>query len=133
MAQLPPLPGTGNDRHTGHPLAGFAHVQQSLEVIFTTHFGERVLRRWFGSFVPKLLGEPMVPSTVLRFFTAVCTAIDLWEPRYKVQKIVPQGSPEGDPVETYVVETDGLMLDAIIWRRYRRATPGLFEKTLDIN
>ena len=38
-----------------------------------------------------------------------------------------------DPVETYVVETDGLMLDAIIWRRYRRATPGLFEKTLDIN
>jgi phage tail protein X len=38
-----------------------------------------------------------------------------------------------DPVETYVVETDGLMLDAIIWRRYRRATPGLFEKTLEIN
>ena len=60
MVQLPPLPGTGIDRHTGHPLAGFAHVQQSLEVIFTTHFGERVLRRWFGSFVPKLFGEPMV-------------------------------------------------------------------------
>ena len=94
MTQLPPLPGTGIDRHTGRPLIGFAHVQQSLQVIFTTHFGERVLRRWFGSFVPKLLGEPMVPSTVLRFFTAVCTAIDLWEPRYKVQKILPQGSPE---------------------------------------
>jgi phage tail protein X len=36
-------------------------------------------------------------------------------------------------LETHVVETDGLMLDAIIWRRYRRATPGLFEKTLDLN
>ena len=36
-------------------------------------------------------------------------------------------------LETHVVETHGLMLDAIIWRRYRRATPGLFEKTLDIN
>jgi phage baseplate assembly protein W len=87
MPLLPPLPGTGIDRHTGRPIAGFAHVQQSLEVIFTTHFGERVLRRWFGSFVPQLLGEPMVPSTVLRFWTAMVVAIEVWEPRFKVKKI----------------------------------------------
>jgi phage tail protein X len=35
-------------------------------------------------------------------------------------------------VETYVVEGE-VMLDNIIWRRYRRQTPGLLERTLDIN
>ena len=34
--------------------------------------------------------------------------------------------------ETYVVEGE-VMLDAIIWRRYRRPTPGLLERTLDVN
>jgi phage baseplate assembly protein W len=94
MPQIAPYPGTGIDRETGKLLAGWPHVMQSLLVIFTTHFGERVLRRWFGSFVPKLLGQNMVPSTVLKFFTAICVAIDLWEPRYKVTSIFPYGSPE---------------------------------------
>ncbi len=92
--RVAPLPGTGIDRHTGKVVSGWAHVEQSLFVIFTTYFGERVMRRWFGSFVPKLLGENMVPSTILRFWTAICVAIDLWEPRYRVTQIVPAGSPE---------------------------------------
>ena len=36
-------------------------------------------------------------------------------------------------LEIFTVSGDGLMLDAILWRRYRRATPGLLERTLDIN
>src|SRR5688500_5466382 len=95
MPRIAPFPGTGIDRRTGRPLAGWPHVLQSLEVIFTTHFGERVMRRWFGSFVPNILGEKMVPSTTLKFWTAVCTAIDTWEPRYKITKIIPIGTPEG--------------------------------------
>jgi phage tail protein X len=35
--------------------------------------------------------------------------------------------------ETYRVEGDGLALDNIIWRRYRRQTPGLVELALDLN
>lgn len=88
------MDGTGFDRHTGRVIAGWAHVVQSLEVIFTTRFGERAMRRWFGSAVPRLLGENMVPSTVLKFWTAVCIAIDLWEPRFRVTKIVPLGTAE---------------------------------------
>lgn len=94
MPQIEPLPGTGINRNTGKLLVGWPHVKQSLGVIFTTRFGERVMRRWFGSFVPQLLGVNMVPSAVLRFFTAVCIAIDLWEPRYKITRIAPSGSPE---------------------------------------
>lgn len=35
--------------------------------------------------------------------------------------------------ETYVVESDGVMLDNLLWRRFRRPTPGLVERVLDIN
>lgn len=94
MPQIAPLPGTGVDRTTWRVLSGWPHVVQSLHVIFTTYFGQRVMRRWFGSFVPPILGQNMVPSTVLKFWTAVCVAIDLWEPRFKVTKITPFGSPE---------------------------------------
>jgi len=86
MAQIAPLPGTGIDRNTGKIIAGWPHVVQSLRVIFTTFFGERVLRRWFG---PKILGQNLTPSTVLKFWSAICVAIDTWEPRYKVTQIIP--------------------------------------------
>jgi phage baseplate assembly protein W len=92
--RIAPYASTGIDRNNGKILTGWDHVMQSLQVIFTTFFGERVMRRWFGSFVPKILGRPMTPTTVLRFWTAICVAIDLWEPRYRVTRIVPRGSPE---------------------------------------
>lgn len=88
MVQIAPNPGTGIDRRTGRIVSGWQHVEQSLEVIFATQFGERVMRRWFGSSVPELLGRTnLTNSAVLRFWTAVCVAIDLWEPRFRVTKI----------------------------------------------
>ena len=38
-----------------------------------------------------------------------------------------------DDIEIVEVAGDGMMLDAILWQGYRRPTPGLFEKVLDIN
>lgn len=78
---------SGFDRQTGLPLSGFPHVVQSIHVIFTTRVGERVMRRWFGSGAPALLGRLMTPKVILLFITTLSVAIDLWEPRFKVARI----------------------------------------------
>jgi len=83
------MPSTGIDRRTGQVLSGWPHVLQSLEVIFTTRIGERIMRRTFGSYVPALLGrENLVTSAVTRFFVAIIVAIELWEPRFRVVRIL---------------------------------------------
>jgi hypothetical protein len=74
----------GLNRFTGQPLAGFAHVEQSLGVIFTTRLTSRLMRRTFGSAVPKLLGQPLTSDRLLRFYMAIVIAVELWEPRFKV-------------------------------------------------
>ena len=79
---------TGIDRETGKPLTDWGHTQQSILVILTTHFGERVMRRDFGSQVPGLLGKNLTPQTMMRFYTAIAIAIAIWEPRFRVIRFV---------------------------------------------
>lgn len=38
-----------------------------------------------------------------------------------------------DRYESYVVDGDGLPIDLIVWRRYRRKTVGMVEAVLDLN
>ncbi len=104
MAIAANVPGAGIDRRTGRLLSGWPHVQQSLEVIFTTGFGERVMREWFGSHVPRLLGESLTTPTLLRFKLAVFVAIELWEPRFRVTKI---NSLSVDRLGRYRCEIEG--------------------------
>src|SRR5207249_1523646 len=82
------LGGVRVDRRTGKVLVGWPHVQQSLGVIFSTRYHERVLRRYVGSFVPHLLGESALPRIITRFFWAIASAIDLWEPCYSIQRVL---------------------------------------------
>jgi phage baseplate assembly protein W len=93
------MSSTGIDRRTGRILTDCDHVVQSLEVIFTTHFGEREMRRTFGSNVPPILGrENIVPSTFLKFATAIIVSIELFEPRFRIKQVTFPGarnSPEG--------------------------------------
>lgn len=81
----------GMDRRTGKLLQGWEHVEQSIEVIFATPFHERVLRRWVGSFVPHILGESTVPRIITRFFWAIASAIDIWEPNYRIKQVYYMG------------------------------------------
>lgn len=81
--------GVDLNRVTGEVIVGWDHVEQCIGDIFTTFFGERIMREWYGSLVPKLLGENMTADTIVRFFAAITSAIDQWEPRFKITKITP--------------------------------------------
>jgi hypothetical protein len=83
-------PSVDLDAEAGANLSGWPNVLQSLEQIFTTNFGERVMREWFGSAVPRFLGENLNTQTVVPFFAAISAAIEQWEPRFRVTQIVPE-------------------------------------------
>lgn len=77
----------GMDRVTGKVLTGWDHVVQSMLLIFSTRFHERVLRRWVGSFVPHMIGNNATEPTITRFYWAIATGLDLWEPNYRIQRV----------------------------------------------
>ena len=85
---------SGIDRRTGRPLASFAHALQSVEVIISTRIGSRVMRRTFGGGVAELLGRAVTPSLFAAFQQLVATAIDTYEPRFRVRRVIPSGSTE---------------------------------------
>lgn len=87
MALTVQEPSVGLDALTGGTLTGWEHCLQSLQDIFTTSFGERVMREWYGSFVPALLGKNITPADVVPTFSAIASAIEQWEPRYRVTQV----------------------------------------------
>lgn len=80
-------PSVGLNAETGGTITGWDHVLQSLQDIFTTRFGTRIMREYYGSFVPALLGQNISRNDTALFITAVTTAILQWEPRFHVTAI----------------------------------------------
>lgn len=80
-------PSVGLNAATGGTISGWEHVVQSLQDIFYTRFGTRIMREWYGSFVPNILGRLITTQEVMPFFVAVTSAIEQWEPRYRVTQI----------------------------------------------
>ena len=85
--------GSGISRHTGRPVHGWEHVVLCLEAIFSTPFGSRVMRRWIGSLIPKMLGENLDPQTLLKFFTALYASLG-FEPRFSLEQINILSNPD---------------------------------------
>jgi Bacteriophage baseplate protein W len=77
----------GVNAKTGRMMIGWDHVEQSVAKIFVTRYHERVLRGYVGSFIPHLLGESAITRAIIRFYWAIITAIDLWEPNYRIQRV----------------------------------------------
>ena len=77
----------GLNAATGKTLEGWPHVVQSLNEIFHTRFGDRVVREWFGSFVPALLGRQLNDQEVPPILIAFASAVDQFEPRFRIKKI----------------------------------------------
>lgn len=83
-------PSVDLDAGSGADLSGWPHVLQCLSIIFATRFGERIMREWFGSMVPKALGEPLNTQTVVPFFAAMASAVEQWEPRFRITRVIPE-------------------------------------------
>jgi phage baseplate assembly protein W len=77
----------GLDRITGKPLDGWAHVAQSIAVLLTTPKASRVMRRHFGSDLPRLVDKPLSPATIVDFYAATAGAIGAFEPRFKIVRM----------------------------------------------
>jgi phage baseplate assembly protein W len=84
----------GIDRRTGKILNNFDHALQSVEVILSTRLGSRLMRRQFGGGVAELLGRAVTLPLFSLFQQLAATSIDIWEPRFKVRRITPQGTVE---------------------------------------
>lgn len=81
------MSATGMDRRTGKVLTGWAHVVQSIEDILTTRVMTRVMRRDYGSNVPKLVDAPMNQGSLLRLYVAIADALEQWEPRFRLTHV----------------------------------------------
>ena len=77
----------GVDATSGGPVAGAAHLRQSIRDILTTPIGSRVMRRTYGSRLFELVDAPLNAENIARIIAAAAEAIDVWEPRYRVRHI----------------------------------------------
>jgi phage baseplate assembly protein W len=92
MATTSRDPGVGIDAMTGANLRGWPHVVQSLRDMFLTRFGSRLMREWYGSFVPEALGRQINRQEMLPVMASITSAIEQWEPRFTVDSISLDGS-----------------------------------------
>lgn len=83
-------PAIDFDEGSGADISGWPHVLQCLTDVFSTNFADRVIREFYGSVVPRFLGENLTEQTVVPFFSAIAASILQWEPRYRVTKITPK-------------------------------------------
>lgn len=82
----------GIDRVTGQLLDNYSSALQSVALIFVTRIGERVMLRHFGAGMVELLGRRMKPSLFAAMQVLIVAAIDLWEPRFRVRRVLFSGS-----------------------------------------
>ncbi|WP_018694441.1 GPW/gp25 family protein [Algicola sagamiensis] len=72
---------------TGKPLAGIAHLRQSIVDILKTPRGSRVMRRNYGSRLFELVDAPINQETIVEIYASTAEALDTWEPRFQLQNI----------------------------------------------
>jgi phage baseplate assembly protein W len=77
----------GLSRHTGGVIDFDAHLSQSIEDILTTPLGSRVMRRDYGSQLPRLIDAPLNGETQIDLFAAVAEALATWEPRLRLVRV----------------------------------------------
>lgn len=107
----------GFNASNGTRLTGIAHLRQSIRDILTTPIGSRVMRRDYGSRLPRLVDAPMNQSTIMDIYAATAEALAKWEPRFQLTqaKIVTAapGAVVMDLIGKYLPEGKEITLDGI--------------------
>lgn len=67
--------------------AGPQNIAEALRLILATEPGERVMLPAFGAGLRRFLFEPNVPATHRLVEEAVRRAIELWEPRVRLESV----------------------------------------------
>jgi uncharacterized protein len=102
---------------TGKRLGGVAHLRQSITDILRTPIGTRVMRRDYGSRLPRLIDAPINRQTIMDIIAESVTAIGRWEPRFKVRKVevitADPGRIELDVTGEYLPDGKAITLDGI--------------------
>jgi phage baseplate assembly protein W len=75
-------------RETGKYLDDLDHLKQSIVDILTTPIGSRVMRREYGSNLFYLVDRPINKEFVQQIYAAVAEALERWEPRLHLKKVV---------------------------------------------
>jgi uncharacterized protein len=96
---------TGVNALTGARMSDWDHVQQSIKIILSTQIGSRVMRRDFGSHLPDLIDAKMVHRNILAIYSAAATAINRWEPRFRVKYGSIKTADESGVVEVEITGT----------------------------
>ncbi|OCP17434.1 integrase [Ensifer sp. LC54] len=78
---------SGIDALTGARISGVAHLAQSLDKIWSTRLGERVMRLEFGSDLRSLLGEDLTPAIALLIYNELVASAARFEPEYVVTQL----------------------------------------------
>lgn len=75
-------------RNTGLSLSSEAdQIRQSIQDILTTPIGSRIMRRSYGSLLPKMIDAPFNEITRLQLFAATASALIQWEDRVNIESI----------------------------------------------
>lgn len=78
----------GMDKNTGQTISHWRHLHQSISTILFTPIGSRVMRRDFGSGLFERIDQPMNEANLLKLFMTMAEALDRWEPRFKLKRVV---------------------------------------------
>lgn len=81
------MASAGMNRFTGRRLTDWDHVLQSVDVIFETEIGERLMVRHFGAGFRRLLGRKLTPDLIALAAAMFALSITIWEPRLRVVKV----------------------------------------------
>ena len=77
----------GMDRHTGLPISGLDHLQQSIEDILTTPLGSRMMRPEYGSTIRRFVDLPVSEGWKSAVQAEAARALKRWEPRLDLDRV----------------------------------------------